>query len=94
MIKQTIFGFILSLGIIGCSTPEVKKGNLSNKKIKNFLGQNIAYIDEGVGRPVVFLHGNPLAQAGSDSRLEPTLVLFCILILMITLNNDLFRSCY
>lgn len=62
MIKQTIFGFILSLAIVGCSTPEKKEVNSSNKKFKNILGQNIAYIDEGVGRPVVFLHGNPTSS--------------------------------
>ncbi len=32
------------------------------KKTQNVLGNNIAYIDEGEGRPVVFLHGNPTSS--------------------------------
>jgi len=33
-----------------------------DKKYKTILGQEIAYIDEGKGRPVVFLHGNPTSS--------------------------------
>ena len=32
------------------------------KKRKSVLGHDIAYIDEGAGRPVVFLHGNPTSS--------------------------------
>ena len=32
------------------------------KKRKRVLGHEIAYIDEGAGRPVVFLHGNPTSS--------------------------------
>lgn len=32
------------------------------QKRKFILGQEIAYIDEGQGRPVVFLHGNPTSS--------------------------------
>jgi len=32
------------------------------KIYKTILGQEIAYIDEGQGRPVVFLHGNPTSS--------------------------------
>ncbi len=32
------------------------------QKRKSILGQEIAYIDEGQGRPVVFLHGNPTSS--------------------------------
>ena len=33
-----------------------------DKKHKTILGQKMAYIDEGKGRPVVFLHGNPTSS--------------------------------
>ena len=32
------------------------------KKYKTILGQEMAYIEEGEGRPVVFLHGNPTSS--------------------------------
>ena len=32
------------------------------KKTANVLGHKMAYIDEGEGRPVVFLHGNPTSS--------------------------------
>lgn len=32
------------------------------KKMATVLGQKMAYIDEGQGRPVVFLHGNPASS--------------------------------
>ena len=32
------------------------------KQFQTIMGQNIAYIDEGKGRPVVFLHGNPTSS--------------------------------
>ncbi len=32
------------------------------KQYKTILGQKMAYIDEGQGRPVVFLHGNPTSS--------------------------------
>lgn len=33
-----------------------------SKKRRMILGQEMAYIDEGQGRPVVFLHGNPTSS--------------------------------
>ena len=35
---------------------------LPEKKTANVLGHRMAYIDEGQGRPVVFLHGNPTSS--------------------------------
>lgn len=32
------------------------------KKTKNILGSEMAYIDEGQGQPIVFLHGNPTSS--------------------------------
>ncbi len=32
------------------------------KKFKTVLGKTMAYIDEGVGDPIVFLHGNPTSS--------------------------------
>jgi haloalkane dehalogenase len=32
------------------------------KSTKSVLGHEMAYVDEGVGRPVVFLHGNPTSS--------------------------------
>ncbi len=32
------------------------------KKRKTIFGHKVAYIDEGIGRPVVFLHGNPTSS--------------------------------
>ena len=32
------------------------------KKVKTILGHKMAYVDEGQGRPVVFLHGNPTSS--------------------------------
>ena len=32
------------------------------KKTKTILGHQMAYVDEGAGRPVVFLHGNPTSS--------------------------------
>lgn len=43
------------------STPSLA-GPEMDKTIMNVLGQNIAYLDEGEGRPVVFLHGNPASS--------------------------------
>ncbi len=40
--------------------PEHEK--LYKKQFQTILGQNIAYIDEGKGRPIVFLHGNPTSS--------------------------------
>jgi len=38
------------------ATPQLAKAK------RNVLGHDIAYIDEGQGRPVVFLHGNPTSS--------------------------------
>lgn len=35
---------------------------LPKKKIKNVLGNDMAYVDIGEGRPIVFLHGNPASS--------------------------------
>lgn len=32
------------------------------KKYKSILGKQMAYIDEGQGDPIVFLHGNPTSS--------------------------------
>nr|WP_215607639.1 hypothetical protein [Leptothoe spongobia] len=29
------------------------------KQFKTILGKRMAYVDEGMGNPIVFLHGNP-----------------------------------
>jgi len=62
MFNKIITGFILSFVLIGCTSNQKTVNKESNKKIKRVLGQNIAYIDEGEGRPVVFLHGNPASS--------------------------------
>ena len=33
-----------------------------SKKTKTILGHEMAYVDEGQGRPIVFLHGNPASS--------------------------------
>ncbi|WP_136656682.1 haloalkane dehalogenase [Nitratireductor sp. XY-223] len=35
---------------------------LPQKKVRTVLGNDIAYVDAGAGRPVVFLHGNPTSS--------------------------------
>lgn len=54
------------------------------KKTRNILGHDIAYVDEGEGRPVVFLHGNPASSylwrnitphvSGSHRAIAPDLI--------------------
>ncbi|MCV0424591.1 MAG: haloalkane dehalogenase [Roseibium sp.] len=47
-------GAMLSTSALAAALPE--------KKTMEVLGQKIAYVDEGEGRPVVFLHGNPASS--------------------------------
>jgi haloalkane dehalogenase len=35
---------------------------MSGKKFVDVLGQRMAYVEEGTGRPIVFLHGNPTSS--------------------------------
>lgn len=49
---------MISLLVNGAMADDIQYG----KKRKIILGQEIAYIDEGKGRPVVFLHGNPTSS--------------------------------
>ena len=44
------------------SSPALAKEPEYEKQFQTILGQNIAYIDEGQGRPIVFLHGNPTSS--------------------------------
>ena len=42
----------------------VKKESLTlmNKKFATVKSKNIAYVDEGVGQPILFIHGNPTSS--------------------------------
>jgi haloalkane dehalogenase len=52
-----------TLAVPGLSlAPAQAVSNLSTKKTHTVLGNKIAYVDEGKGRPVVFLHGNPASS--------------------------------
>lgn len=68
----------LSLPVSADTQPETEKSYMTIK------GQKIAYVDEGFGRPVVFLHGNPASSylwrniiphvAGSHRAIAPDLI--------------------
>lgn len=49
--------------LAGCSIPGAHKNGIASQKSKRkVLGNEMAYIDQGEGRPVVFLHGNPASS--------------------------------
>ena len=53
---------LMSLLINSAMAKDVQDEKQYEKQYKSILGQKIAYIDEGKGRPVVFLHGNPTSS--------------------------------
>ncbi len=54
ILTAVLFTLILNIAVAGERTYD--------KKQKPILGHKMAYIDEGEGRPVVFLHGNPTSS--------------------------------
>ena len=54
-----ILGGLFSNSALATESPTEKQ---YQKQYKTILGQKMAYIDEGQGRPIVFLHGNPTSS--------------------------------
>lgn len=61
--RQLIKSALITVMLAGCSVPALR-GNAvaANKEKRRVLGSDMAYVDQGDGRPVVFLHGNPASS--------------------------------
>ncbi len=58
----TATGAIAALPDIAAARDDIPADFPFVKKRHDLLGSHIAYIDEGTGRPIVFLHGNPTSS--------------------------------
>lgn len=62
-VKTLLKGLVTTAAVLALSgKPALASETAYEKKTARVMGQQMAYIDEGRGRPVVFLHGNPTSS--------------------------------
>ncbi len=63
MKRRTFLSTVAATGILAVAGPAKALTNQAmNKSYRKILGNQMAYVDVGSGRPVVFLHGNPASS--------------------------------